>query len=85
MKKLTLILAAAAILAAVTYFINWMLAAILAAVIIFISILPTLIFLIIRWQEKYEMACWKQAIEEKKKVKERIAKTCREVPQEHFA
>lgn len=85
MKKLTLILAAAAIVAAAAIFIDLKFAAVLAAAIIFFSLIPRLLPLILEWQDKYEFYCWKKAIEEKQKIKERIEKICREVPQEHLA
>lgn len=85
MKKLTLILAAAAGIAAAAYFIDFKFAAALAAVVLFFTLVPMLLPLLMSWQEKYEFYCWQKAIEEKKKIEERIAKTCREVPQEHLA
>lgn len=83
MKKMFFILVAATIIGTATIISLKIAAILVVAIVFFLSIFLSFPY-ILELQDKVEIKRWKKAIEENKKIRERLAKICREVPQEHL-
>ena len=83
MKKILLPLTAVAAFAVIAA-ANIKIAAALAIMIVFFSGIFATLPRLLEFQDRLEIRRWKKRLEENEKRKERIAKICREVPQEHL-
>ena len=82
-KKILLPLTAVAAFAVIAA-ANIKIAAALAIMIVFFSGIFATLPRLMEFQDRLEIRRWKKRLEENEKRKERIAKICREVPQEHL-
>ena len=83
MKKILLPLTAVAAFAVIAA-ANIKIAAALAIMIVFFSGIFATLPRLMEFQDRLEIRRWRKRLEENEKRKERIAKICREVAQEHL-